>query len=180
MKNKFFIFYFLCSFFLFENYVLSQCQGTEILNGKIENYKGLLVYPIKQGNDGSVFPVTCNLKDGSWCILFQDTNLVFCKFNIISMKIEGELLFFHRNGKLASSIKLVGNKRNGKSIHYYDNGVPSLKSKWRNGKQHGIWKYYNFEGKIYQKKAYYEGKLISEFVNFGSVPEELKYVFKER
>ena len=56
--------------------------------------------------------------------------------------------------------QLVNGKREGKWLHYHENGQLRLKRNYKDGKLEGEWLHYHENGQLRSKSNYKDGKLI--------------------
>jgi antitoxin component YwqK of YwqJK toxin-antitoxin module len=126
-------------------------------------------------------PVTSNNR--TWLVLFVCVLFLSCKHRIREIEygnyvlkgniqvigkdtiFDGPIEYFNSHGRIVSRINYSDNKKNGKEISFYANGIPSQESNFYYDYENGISKLYDSMGRLVQQKTYYHG------IPVGSIEE---------
>lgn len=73
-------------------------------------------------------------------------------------KLDGELVWFHENGKLSNKTNYLDGKKVGTFASFYPNGMPKLKGEYFEDNKHGTWMGYSESGKLSYTETYFLGE----------------------
>lgn len=99
------------------------------------------------------------------------------KFNENQEKT-GPWEYYHSNGELKEKSTFVNDKAEGKSLSWFDNGLPSTESEYRDGELNGIHKEYFYNGQPRKTEQYKDGKregLVRAYTVYGTLYYTLNF-----
>ncbi|MBI1191733.1 MAG: hypothetical protein GC205_00975 [Bacteroidetes bacterium] len=97
-------------------------------------------------------------KTGNWERFYADGTLQHIAEYRADHK-EGLELSYYSNGRKESQTRWTGDS--GEGVAFHPNGEIRFTGQWKEGKQHGLWKHYNEQGRLEREEFYRLGELLS-------------------
>jgi antitoxin component YwqK of YwqJK toxin-antitoxin module len=66
--------------------------------------------------------------------------------------------YYHSNGQLKEQTGYLAGKAHGKSLSWFDNGLPAAETEYKNGEVEGVYKEYYYNGVLKKTETYRNGK----------------------
>lgn len=116
-------------------------------------------------------PTPKKQKKGFWIVdYYKDGTKQMEGFSTVGEPLkesfEGEVLYYHPNGKLFHKANYKAGKLEGKRDVYYKTGELKERGRYSKGKRNGVWKTFYKSGKIETKGKYDDGEKVGVWKTF--------------